>query len=43
MEPCVHAGVPETLDAEHGLLGGAEHGERLVVEFTLKYSDNLLL
>ena len=39
MEPRVHTGVPEALDAEHRLLGRAEHGERLVVEFTLKYSN----
>ena len=39
MEPRVHTGVPEALDAEHRLLGRAEHGERLVMEFTLKHSN----
>ena len=39
MEPRVHASVPEALDAEHRLLGRAEHSERLVMEFTLKHSN----
>ena len=35
MEPGVHAGVAETLDAQHRLLGGAEHREGLIVKLTL--------
>ena len=36
MEPGVHAGVAEALDAQHGLLGGAEHGEGFIVELALE-------
>merc|ERR550532_2786613 len=51
VEPRVHTGVPEALDVEHRLLGRAEHGERLVVEFTssvklfclLGHVDNIVL
>ena len=35
VEPGVHAGVAETLDAQHRLLGGAEHREGLIVKLTL--------
>lgn len=35
VEPGVHAGVSETLDTQHRLLGGAEHCEGLVVKLTL--------
>ena len=35
VEPGVHAGVAETLDTQHRLLGGAEHRERLVVKLAL--------
>ena len=35
VEPGVHAGVAETLDAQHRLLGGAEHREGLIVELAL--------
>ena len=30
--------LPEALHTEHGFLGRAEHGERFVVELTLKDS-----
>ena len=43
MEPGVHAGVPETLDTQHGLLSGAEHRERLIVKLTLHRELNMLL
>ena len=36
MQPGVHAGVPEALDAQHGLLGRAEHCEWLIMKLALK-------
>ena len=39
MKPGVHAGVSETFDAQHRLLGGAEHRVGLVVELTLNKVD----
>lgn len=35
MQPGVHAGVPEALDAQHGLLGRAEHCEWLIMKLAL--------
>ena len=35
VQPGVHAGVAKALHAQHCLLGGAEHGEGLVVELAL--------